>query len=319
MTAVRDELAQLPGLLAGVESQTLPPLVWTVVDDGSRDSSVEWMQRAAATRSWIDFCAAPERSSTYLANMGRIKRWGVSRALKLARAAGHEVDFAGILDADVRLQPEHYAVIASAFAQDPQLGVASSMLHCVEDDAPEPWQRLDWPAGPTQAYRIRCLEDIGGVPPYPSMDSISNVKASLRGWRCSVVPGLVAHMVRRMSSRHGERAGYARMGQRTWFLGLHPLGVAMRAVGYSIHAPHTKGLFFLYGWLSHAWHRNPRCPDPEVRAYYQHQRVRELLLAVVDRVRTLVSNGRQTRAHGTRDQRRMSEKRRPRVTEPGQG
>jgi glycosyltransferase involved in cell wall biosynthesis len=300
MTAVCDELAQLPGLLAGVESQTLPPLVWTVVDDGSRDGSAEWMQRAAATRSWIDFCAAPERSSTYLANMGRIKRWGVSRALKLTRAAGHDVDFAGILDADVRLQPEHYAVIASAFTEDPQLGVASSMLHCLDDEAPEPWQRLDWPAGPTQTYRIRCLEDIGEVPPYPSMDSISNVKASLRGWRCAVLPGLVAYTVRRTSSRHGERTGYARMGQRTWFLGLHPLGVAIRAVGYSIHAPHTKGLFFLYGWLSNAWHRNPRCPDPEVRAYYRHQRVREILLAVVDRVRTLVSDRRRTGAGGTR-------------------
>ena len=194
-TPARNEMAALPALLATVQAQEQPPLVWLVVDDGSTDGSREWLEAARERCGFLDVAAAPEAADEYLgAHVARIKRWGLEQALQRARARGLEPRCAGVLDADIELPPEHYRVLAQAMASDERLGVASSLLQAREGERTfiEPYQRADLPRGPTQFFRVECLEAIGGLPPWPSFDSIANVKARALGYETRLLPELLA-------------------------------------------------------------------------------------------------------------------------------
>ncbi|MEY2930200.1 MAG: hypothetical protein RL033_949 [Pseudomonadota bacterium] len=283
-TPARNEMEGLPALLATVQAQEQPPLLWLIVDDGSDDGSRQWLEAARSSCSFLEVAAAPEAADEYLgAHVARIKRWGLEQALQRARASGLEPRCAGVLDADIELPPEHYRVLAQAMADDEQLGVASSLLQAREGDRSfvEPFQRADLPRGPTQFFSVECLEAMGGLPPWPSFDSIANVKARALGFRTRLLPELLATHGRETASRYGHAQGYARKGRYAWFLGLHPILVLARGAAYSSRRPHHAGYHFLRGYLQSALAREARCPDPVVRHHYGLPRVLEVAKAAL--------------------------------------
>ena len=283
-TPARNELGGLPSLVASVDAQQVKPLVWLIVDDGSNDGSREWLERAAATSPYLAVVSAPEAADEYLgAHVARIKRWGLEQAILRATERGHTPGYAGVLDADIELPPEHYRVLMGAMADSPKLGVASSVLWAREGGRcfVEPFQRADLPRGPTQFFRIECLNAMGGLPPWPSFDSIANVKARALGYETRLLPGLTATHRRETASRYGHAAGYARKGRYAWFLGLHPLLVMARTAAYSTRRPHHAGYHFLKGYLASAAARGPRCPDLVVRRHYGLPRVVEVAKAAL--------------------------------------
>jgi glycosyltransferase involved in cell wall biosynthesis len=308
MTPARNEREGLPALLATMAAQSLAPLVWVIVDDGSDDGSREWLEAERALYPYLEVLSAPEAAGEYLgAHVARIKRWGLEQAIRLARERGHEPLYAGVLDADVLLPPEHYLALCQLMESDARIGVASSVLMAREGSANfvEPFQRADLPRGPTQFFRIECLDRMGGLPPWPSFDSIANVKARALGYETRLSIDLVAIQTRETASRYGHAAGYARKGRYAWFLGLHPLLVAARTAAYSARRPHYAGYHFLKGYLSSAVERVPRCPDPIVRRHYGLPRVIEVARAALGwgpgYVARSVSPGAGARAEATRD------------------
>lgn len=283
-TPARNERDGLPALLASMQAQEQRPLLWLVVDDGSDDGSREWLEQARGACDFLEVAAAPEAANEYLgAHVARIKRWGLEQVVARARARGQEPRCAGVLDADIELPPEHYRGLVEALARNPQLGVVSSLLQAREGAQTfvEPFQREDLPRGPTQFFRLECLEAMGGLPPWPSFDSIANVKARALGYETRLLPWVLATHRRETASRYGHAQGYARKGRYAWFLGLHPLLVAARGAAYTARRPHHAGYHFLRGYLTSALAREQRCPDPVVRRHYGLPRVLEVAKAAL--------------------------------------
>jgi hypothetical protein len=292
-TPVKDELAILPELLADLEAQQARPGLWLVVDDGSSDGSTEWLAARASERDWMELRSAPEAAREYLGgHIARIKRWGLEQAFELADQRGLDPQVGGVLDADVRLPSDHYARILAAFADDPSLGVASSVMCIRQGDSlvPEALQREDLPRGPTQTFRRACLDAIGGLPPYPGFDGAANALAGLRGWTRRLLVDLRAEHRRPTATRYGTREGYARKGRYAWFLGHHPLVVLGRAAAFTLNPPHAGGLHFLAAWVKDAASGAERCPDRELRSYFGKQRLRESVRAVLGRGPGFVSS-----------------------------
>jgi poly-beta-1,6-N-acetyl-D-glucosamine synthase len=283
-TPARNEREGLPALLASMQAQELPPLLWLIVDDGSADGSREWLEQAGQGCAFLEVAGAPEAADEYLgAHVARIKRWGLEQVIARARARGLAPRCAGVLDADIELPAEHYRALVEAMTENRELGVASSLLQARDGDRTfvEPYQRADLPRGPTQFFRIECLEAMGGLPPWPSFDSIANVKARALGYQTRLLPWVLATHRRETAARYGHAQGYARKGRYAWFLGLHPLLVLARGAAYSSRRPHHAGYHFLRGYLTSALGRAQRCPDPVVRRHYGLPRVLEVAKAAL--------------------------------------
>jgi glycosyltransferase involved in cell wall biosynthesis len=282
-TPCLNELDNLPGTLAALDAQEILPALWLVVDDGSTDGTLPWLHEQLKARPWMEVAPSPERSSTYLGHhIGRVKSWAVDRVLELAAERGIEPLAVGMLDADLTVPPDHYRRLLEAFEASPELGVASSLI-CVAGDPPESYQRSDLPRGGTQTFRVECLRQIGGIPPYAGFDGAGNVKARLAGWQTRLLADLVTTHARATGTRFGIGPGYVRKGEYAWFLDAHPTIVGARALAYTLEAPHTGGVHFLRGWARSALRRDDRCPDGDVRRYYRHERPREYLRRLLGR------------------------------------
>jgi glycosyltransferase involved in cell wall biosynthesis len=283
-TPARNERLGLPALVESMAAQQRKPLLWLIVDDGSDDGSREWLEEAARRLDYLEVVSAPEAADEYLgAHVARIKRWGLEQAIARAEQRGAAPAAAGVLDADIELPAQHYAALLTALTENPKLGVVSSVLQARDGDqsALEPFQRADLPRGPTQFFRIECLAAMGGLPPWPSFDSIANVKARALGYETRVLTDVVATHRRETASRYGHAQGYARKGRYAWFLGLHPLLVLARSAAYGHRLPDHAGFHFLRGYLTSAFGREPRCPDPVVRRHYGLPRVIEVAKAAL--------------------------------------
>lgn len=286
-TPCRDERAGLPEVLAAMEAQEHRPALWLVVDDGSTDGSLQWLQEQAETRDWLEVVRAPEAATEYLgAHVARIKRWGLEQAIQRVMERGVEPAHAGVIDADIVAPPDHYRRLAEVLESHPLMGVVSSIVVSRAPDGSlvrEKYQREDLPRGGTQFFKVACLDSIGGLPPFPGFDGAANVKARLRGWRCRLVTDLEAVQMRETATRFGAAAGYARKGRYAWFLGHHPLLIAARTVAYSARPPRAAGVHFARAWLKEALAGTERCPDPEIRNYYGRERLLEYARSALGR------------------------------------
>ena len=283
-TPVRNEREILPDLVQSIADQEIQPAVWVIVDDGSDDGSRQWLEKRAERLPFLQVCASPESATEYLGgHIARIKRWGLEQALAEAARRGYDVEFAGVLDADVALSRDHYRGLLEAFAASPKLGVASSVLLTDGESGRrvEPYQRVDLPRGPTQFFRVRCLQGMGGLPPWPSFDSIANVKARALGFETRLLTHIVATHRRATATRFGPAAGYARKGRYAWFVGLHPLLVVARAAAYTHRPSPRAGYHFLAAYLDHALRRRERCPDQAVRKHYGWPRLAEVARSAI--------------------------------------
>src|SRR5580765_5990619 len=61
ITPARNEAALIEQTIRSVVSQTLKPLKWVIVSDGSTDGTDEIVTRYAATNDWIELLRMPER------------------------------------------------------------------------------------------------------------------------------------------------------------------------------------------------------------------------------------------------------------------
>src|SRR5690349_18586855 len=93
ITPARNEERLIRKSLDSVTSQTLPPLRWFVVDDGSKDRTAEIVEEYAAHFRWIELVRRPDHGHRNFANKVQAFNAGFQRA------QGLRYDVVGNLDA----------------------------------------------------------------------------------------------------------------------------------------------------------------------------------------------------------------------------
>lgn len=184
LIAARDERLALPATLAPLAAQLRDGDEILVIDDGSRDGSLAWLEA--------------EYALAWEGDLGRSRNWPALRVLRKenggkARAlnAGLAVTSADVvvtLDADTILDPAAFAALRAAYVRDPELTVACGVLTpvCIHGwsaawfglfQRMEYWRsflwRMGWMrehtlvlvSGAFAAYRRSAVMAIGGFDP----------------------------------------------------------------------------------------------------------------------------------------------------------
>jgi poly-beta-1,6-N-acetyl-D-glucosamine synthase len=279
VSPVKDEAERIELTLRSVCDQTHRPAQWVIVDDGSSDGTRDLAESWAEREPWITVIGPDERADVERARGGR-----VVRAFERGRAALTEPH--GIivkLDGDIELPPGYFGVVAGTFERDPRAGIVGGrVLVPGRAGAWEP-ERVGRHTvhGAIKAYRVRCLEDFGGLRPTMGWDGIDEYGAKARGWKVIPLADLaVRHHARRGSKQHWWRARLEE-GRGAHYMGYVPAFVVVRA-GYRMlveRPPLLGGAALLAGWAGAALHRSSRVDDPEAIAalrYEQRGRLRRL-------------------------------------------
>ena len=279
ITPARDEAGFIEETLKSVTSQTSPPQVYIVVDDGSTDQTPEIVQRYAADYPFVKLL----RPSQDAGEVGDRLSWAaevVAFNTGLATLRLDDYDYIVKLDADLRFEPDYFERLFTEFDADPLLGIAGGQLYemhggrLVLDRVP------DWHVrGATKVYRRQCFADIGGLVTILGWDGVDETKAYLTGWRSrSFLEPSCVHLRPQGESGGGLLHGRARLGLASYLLRYHPLWVLVRSTRLAMKEPRVVGgLAYILGYLQGVARRPTRLQDRAVSSYMRRSQMQRLV------------------------------------------
>jgi biofilm PGA synthesis N-glycosyltransferase PgaC len=265
VTPARNEAAALPRLAESLDEQTVAPAAWVVVDNGSDDDTLGVARNLAAERPWTSVVEEPGESVP--------TRGGpVARAFMAGIAALEaEPDVVVKVDADVSFDPDYFEQLLAAFAADDSLGIAGGTCWEQDDGAwVERYVTGDRVRGASRAYRRACLEQVLPLEQRAGWDGIDELKAAARGWSTRSIRSLRFYHHRTTSARDASRRRrLLETGRSNWYAGYRPSYLVLRALFKARREP--VALVMIWGYVSAALRREPRCADVEARVYIRRQ------------------------------------------------
>ena len=116
ITPAWNEEKHLEQLVSSVTSQTLLPVRWVIVSDGSTDRTDEIVRSTASRFPWIVLLRLERGPNRHFAGKAHAVNAGYARLKDL------EFDLIGNLDADITLPMDFYEFLLGKFEAMPKLG-----------------------------------------------------------------------------------------------------------------------------------------------------------------------------------------------------
>lgn len=275
VTPARNEEAFLEKTIESMVRQTVLPLKWVIVDDGSTDTTAEIVRRYLGHYPWIELVQMPQRRDrSFAAKVGAFNA-GYEKVKDLP------YDIIGNLDGDISFDPDHFEFLLSKFVDDTTLGVAGTVFkeegYSSETDSFEGHKHV---SGQCQIFRRRCWEDIGGYIPHRAggIDWMAVTTARMKGWKTeSFREKCFFHYRHLGTAERGILASLFSYGEKDYYLGGHPVWEMFR-VAYRV----TKWPFLFGGTalgLGYCWAALKHTPRPvgkELMAFHRKEQMAKL-------------------------------------------
>lgn len=248
-------------------AQTIKPVRWIIVDDGSTDSTPSILERYKAELDFIEVVTNPR-------GQARQPGGGVIRAFNSGFAVAKDIEYDVIvkLDCDLSFAPDYFEKLLAEFAADPRLGIASGIYQ--ENHDGKTWQVVNMPAyhaaGASKLVRRACFEQIGGFVASRGWDTVDEIRAIANNWRTTHFKEQLMYHWKpegagigrwRTNIMHGE-IYYLTGGGLVFFL--LKAAYRMKSKPYII-----GGLSMFWGYLRTFLQRKPRLVTPREAACYR--------------------------------------------------
>jgi glycosyltransferase involved in cell wall biosynthesis len=275
ITPARNEARFIELTIQSMVAQTIRPLKWVIVSDGSTDGTDDIVQRCASEYSWIELLRMPERSERHFAGKVLAFNAGYERVKDLG------YDAIVSLDADISFEGNYFSFLLQKLADDPALGLVGTPFQ--EDSG----RRYDYRfvsvehvSGACQVFRRECFEAIGGYVPVKggSIDHIAVITARMKGWKTKTFTDKVCLHHREIgTAQRGVLESWFQFGRKDYAMGNHPVWELCRT-GYQM----TKAPFFLGGLAlacGYSWAMLLRAERPvsrELVAFHRREEMQRL-------------------------------------------
>ncbi len=290
ISPVKDEEKYVETTIRAVLRQTIRPLKWIIVDDGSRDATSDVIGRYSKECSWISTLRIDRDARRQL---GSAEVRAFDCGYRLIEDVAH--DFIVKLDCDVDLPTDYFERLISRFQEDETLGICSGVY--LERKAGR-WQPVKMPAyhasGASKTVRAECFRQIGGFILCPGWDTVDEIKARAVGWKTRCFEDLTFYHLK----PEGSASGYLKIafmcGEIDYRSGL-PIPFFFLKVLYRLTAGHPVllgGLAMLAGFLKALILRRPKLVERSEAKLYRrmlNERIVERISTIATRVRLIAS------------------------------
>jgi poly-beta-1,6-N-acetyl-D-glucosamine synthase len=275
VTPARNEIQFLELTLKSVVSQTILPLRWVIVSDGSTDGTDELVQKYAADYPWIELVRMPERKERHFAGKVQAFNAGYARIEKL------NFHVLASLDADVSFEANYFSFLLEKLAADPELGLVGTPFKETSNQVYDyRFVNIEHVSGACQVFRRECFEQIGGYQPIKGggIDYVAVLTARMKGWKTQTFTEMVCLHHREMGTaqQHLLSARF-KYGIKDYNFGNHPVWEFFRIVYQMTKPPLAIGGIALaagYIWASMIRHNRP--VSKELVAFSRREQMQRL-------------------------------------------
>jgi poly-beta-1,6-N-acetyl-D-glucosamine synthase len=285
ISPVRDESNLITKTLDSIVAQTVRPIEWVIVDDGSKDNTAAIVQAYADKYPFIRLVSITDRGFRKLGG-------GVIAAFKfgLTQIATPNYEFIAKLDGDMSFGPQYLETMFKAFDADAKLAAVSGKVFRPENgQLIEEWTIDEHVAGQFKLYRWTAFCEIGGFVEEVLWDGIDVHTARMKGWHTMSFDDpnarLMHHRLMGSSDKNVYR-GRLRLGRGIYFMGYHPLYALASGIFRMREKPFIiGGLLIIAGYIKAAFQNVPRYDNPEFRAYLQNWQLNQLKAKIMGSTR----------------------------------
>lgn len=272
ITPARNEQTLIEKTIESMIAQTVLPIKWVIVNDGSTDATASLVKRYLAKYDWMELVDLPtQRDRSFAA-----KVYAFNAGLERVKNLDYEV--IGNLDSDLSFDPDYCEFLLTKFEQEPSLGVAGTIFR--EEgysSATDSFEGQKHVAGGCQLFRRRCFDEIGGYIPNKAggIDWIAVTTARMMGW--------TTRSFREKSFFHHRKLGTAERsvlsstfsyGEKDYYLGGHPLWEIFRVAYQATKRPYLVGALALYsGYLSAFLRQMKRPVSDELMRFHRKEQM----------------------------------------------
>jgi len=274
VTPARNEASFIEALIRTVVSQTVTPMRWVIVDDGSTDGTDRIVRRYAEQYPWIRLLRMPERTMRHFA--------GKVRAFNAGYEAVQDLPYKAIasLDADLTFDPDYFEFLLSKLVADASLGLVGTPFEEEGRMYDYRFVSLEHVSGACQLFRRECFESIGGYVPMEGggIDHVAVLTARMKGWRTRTFTGKVLHHHRKQgSANRGALRDKYRIGTLDYRLGGHPLWEIFRTAYQMTQPPYViGGLLIFSGYFFSLMRRLPRAVPAELAEFRRREQLERI-------------------------------------------
>lgn len=249
ITAARNEEAYIENTILSVLGQSILPLQWVIVSDGSTDETDAISRRYAESNNFIKFV----RKETSQGQKGFESKVAAIH-LGYEELKGIDYDFVGNLDADVSFKPDYFEKLLKKFADNPRLGIGGGYIHenLGGRFRARPSNSERSVAGGIQLFRRQCYETIGGLQPTAlgGEDWRAEIMARMTGWMVQAFPELQVYHHKRSVAVRGILRDNFRQGLMDYSFGSLAIFELSKCLRRVIEPPFCIGaLARLFGYL----------------------------------------------------------------------
>ncbi len=281
ITPAKNEELFLPKVADSVINQTIKPLVWVIVDDGSTDGTPDIIKNLKCQYHWIKSIRLPPHPWDITFHYSYVCKNGFDYVVQLCEKNSIKYNFIGLLDADTVLEKTFAEKLLLEFYKNKHLGIASGDTTYIQEGEicwnniinNEPDKRL--PSGSGRFWRKECFFETDGYLVEPAPDSISSVKAILKSWDIRRFGHIRAIQLRQASSGRGLWNGFWINGKIAYYLNKHPLLVLLGSFFYLTQNPYYIGFAYFCGYIQEWFKGSEKINDPEIRDYYWNKKLYE--------------------------------------------
>jgi len=274
ITPARNEAAFIELTLKSMTAQTVKPLKWVIVSDGSTDGTDEIVKRYAASNDWIELLRIPERKERNFA--------GKVHAFNAGYACVKDIDyeFVGSMDADLSFEADYFEFLLSKFEGQKSLGLVGTPFKENNVGYDYRFVSIEHVSGACQLFRRECFETIGGYTPVRGggIDLIAVTSARMKGWQTRTFPERVlTHHRAQGSAKYNSVMIRFMDGEKDYVLGGHPLWEMFRWVYQMSRRPFIiGGCALLAGYVSSFIRRKPKSVSPELQRFRRGEQMQRL-------------------------------------------
>jgi len=279
VTSAYNEEERIGHTIESVLRQTVLPLRWVIVSDGSSDSTDKIVRSYAEQHDFIRFLRIERAPGRSFGSKVRALQAG-SKLLE-----GTNPSLIGNLDADVTVGPDYFESLIVCFEQRPSLGIAGGFV-CEETDGEFRSRRSNRSysvAHAAQLVRRECYDAIGGyaVLEYGGEDWHAQISAQMRGWETQAFPEFKIFHHRRTGEGDNLLRHKFRQGRMDYSLGSGALFETLKCAERLPEKPFLLGsLARLAGFFWSAIRRDGRPVSAEFVSFLrqdQRQRIAALI------------------------------------------
>jgi poly-beta-1,6-N-acetyl-D-glucosamine synthase len=273
ITPARDEEKYIELTIKSILCQSIRPIKWVIVNDGSTDSTEKIIDRYASQNEWIH--AIHRNNRGYRKSGGGVME-AFYEAYKILRSDNW--NYIVKLDGDLSFAVDYFEKCFMHFHKDSKLGIGGGVIyHNIDgklrfEKTPQFHVR-----GASKIYKRECWDAIGGLWPAAGWDTIDEVKANMIGWRTYSFKELPVIHHRYTGSADGLFRDRMKHGVACYVSGYHPLYVLASCVLRLVKKPCFIGsVAIMYGYIKSYINRPARLCDRTYYAYIRAQQLRRL-------------------------------------------